>query len=268
MKVLYVFSGRKRKNSVGGFLRRLSKKHGIEIEVVELDIQRNRRDDFSLQHVQKRWLQRITNGEFFAVLVTPPCSTFSRATWANDRGPYPVRSLMHPRGFPWNSRSRAEKAELGNILGDFSYEAFRRQARHEDFVGMMEQPEDLGKTKYQRIPGHQPASMWQFPQFELALQEGLRTCVFSQLDFGSNSVKPTRLLLRLEGPLPPAMIEGKPVFDEEGHYVGPLPQREGASLIGREQGKFKTASAATNYAGGPLRQSLPRTPSTFSMRDT
>ena len=75
LKVLYVFSGRKRRNSVGGYLRNLSKKHGVEVEVVELDIQRKQRDDFSLQHVQKRWLQRITNGEFFAVTATPPMCT-------------------------------------------------------------------------------------------------------------------------------------------------------------------------------------------------
>eukprot|EP00435_Cladocopium_sp_Y103_P030315 s433_g7.t1 len=242
--VLYVFSGRKRKNSVGGYLRRLSKKHGISVEVVELDIQRNRRDDFSLQHVQKRWLQRITQGEFFAVIVTPPCSTFSRATWANDRGPHPVRSLMHPRGFPWNSRASAEKAELGNLLGDFSFEAMRRQAQHTDHVGMMEQPEDLGRTEHDRIPGQQPASMWQFPQFQQALQEGLRTCVFSQLDFGSESVKPTRLLLKLKGPLPAEMIEDVPHFDDDGYYTGPLPPREGASLIGRQDGAFRTAAAA------------------------
>lgn len=60
---------------MGGYLRNLSKKHGVEVEVVELDIQRKQRDDFSLQHVQKRWLQRITNGEFFAVIVTPPMCT-------------------------------------------------------------------------------------------------------------------------------------------------------------------------------------------------
>ena len=143
-------------------MRNLSRKHGIDAEVVELDIQRNRQHDFSLQHVQKRWLQRITSGEFFALVVTPPCSTFSRATWANDRGPYPVRSLIHPRGFPWNSKARAERAELGNLLADFSFEAMDRQSQHEGHVGLMEQPEDLGKTRNQRVPGHQPASMWQF----------------------------------------------------------------------------------------------------------
>ena len=108
---------------------------------------------------------------------------------------------VHPSGFLWNSQARAERAELGNILGDFSFEAMRRQAKHHEHVGMMEQPEDLGKTRYERIPQHQPASTWQFPPFELALREGMRTCVFSQLDCGSESVKPT--LASTEASRPP-----------------------------------------------------------------
>ena len=178
------------------------------------------------------------------MLVTPPCSTFSRATWANDQGPFPVRSHIFPRGFPWNTKGRFEKAELGNILGDFSYEAMARQARHPGYVGMMEQPEDLGATQGDKMPGHRPASMWQFPQFERALEAGMRTYVFSQLDFGSESVKPTRLLLHVDVPVPATMIEGPPELDTQGWYIGPLPRREGKALIGRVQGAFRTSAAA------------------------
>ena len=244
LKVLYVFSGRKRKNSVGGHLRRLAKMQGITMEVIELDIQRSRKDDFSLPPVQKRWLQRISNGEFFAVLVTPPCSTFTRAVWANDQGPFPVRSAMHMRGFPWNGTGRWAKAELGNILADFSFEAMKRQHAVPQHLGFMEQPEDLGRTANPRIPGHRPASMWQFPQFQQCLQQGMRTVVFSQLDFGSPSVKPTRLLLAYDGEIHPSMLEGPPELDADGWYVGPLPRRQGAPLIGRTAEGFKTTGSA------------------------
>ena len=244
LRVLYVFSGRRRKNSLGAQLRKLSALHGITIEVVELDIQRNRKDDFSLPGVQKRWLQRISAGEFFAVIVTPPCSTFSRAVWANDQGPFPVRSAVHPRGFPWNCHGRQVKAELGNILADFSFEAMRRQAAFPGRVGIMEQPEDLGRTARPRIPGHRPASMWQFLQFWAALQEGLKTVALAQLDFGSLSVKPTRLLLHLSQEPHPAMHGGPPVFSEDAMYLGPLPRRTGEPLIGRKDGAFKTTEAA------------------------
>lgn len=103
-------------------------------------------------------------------------------------------------------------------MADFSFEAMRRQARHTGHLAFMEQPEDLGLTKNSRIPGHRPASMWQFPQFDLALQEGLRTVVFSQLDFGTESNKPTRFLMKWDGELHEAMIEGPPQFDAQGFY--------------------------------------------------
>lgn len=176
--------------------------------------------------------------------MTPPCSTFSRAVWANEQGPFPVRSHIYPRGFPWNTLACFQKAELGNLLGDFSFEAMRRQARHTGHVGMMEQPEDLGETTGDRMPGHRPASMWQFPQFFKALEEGMRTVVFAQMDFGTEAVKPTRLLLHMEGEVHEAMVEGIPRLDADGWYEGPLPKREGKALIGRDNGVFRTAAAA------------------------
>ena len=173
LRVLYVFSGKKRKNSVAAFFRKLSTVHEVQIEIKELDIQRDRRCDFTLPQVQQEWLARITRGDFWALILTPPCSTFSRATYTNDEGPFPLRSRRHPRGFPWLSRPRRNKAEFGNILADFSYEAyeaFSRQCQHSPGLAYMEQPEDLGATRHQRIPGEVPASMWQFPQFNQLLK--------------------------------------------------------------------------------------------------
>lgn len=109
----------------------------------------------------------------------------------------------------------------------------------------MEQPEDLGRTQKERIPGHRPGSMWQFPQHEeLLAMEGVQSVALAQLDFGSASVKPTCLLLRAPGPLHPEMYEGLPQLDENGWYCGPLPKKQGEPLIGRSGGIFKTASAA------------------------
>ena len=175
-----------------------------------------------------------------------PLFDFCRASWANDQGPYPVRSQSHPRGFAWNSERRQQKADLGNLMADFSFEALKRQACHSPGIFVKEQPEDLGKTKgEQRVPGHQPASMWQFPQFQQLLQvPGVRTVVFPQTAFGTASVKPTRFLMKLAGPLHESMVEGRPQFDHLGYYTGPLPKQSGQPLIGFVQGRFKTSAAA------------------------
>ncbi|CAK8991364.1 unnamed protein product [Durusdinium trenchii] len=193
LKVLYIFSGRKRRNSVAWYLRELALRKGVQVEITELDIQSDRRSDFTIPAVQKKWLQLIAQGIYYAVIVTPPCSTFSRAVWANDLGPFPLRSSTYPRGFPWNRADRFHKAEFGTILADFSFEALKRQFACGRRIGLMEQPEDLGRTNYERIPGHQPASMWQFWQFRQLLElPDIQTVVFAQSDFGTESPKPTR----------------------------------------------------------------------------
>lgn len=156
-----------------------------------------------------------------------------------------MRSSLCPRGFTWNSTARRRKADLGNVLGDFSFEAMKRQIAKAR-PAVMEQPEDLGAVKRPRVPGHQPASMWQFSQHEeLARLPGVQTVALAQQDFGTENVKPTRLLLKLPGPLHPKMFEGPPQFDEQGFYMGPLPKMTGPPLIGRQDGQFRTAAAAS-----------------------
>lgn len=243
--MLYAFSGKKRRNSVAWYLRKLAGERGLRVEVTELDLRHSRGVDLSQRMVQRRWLAVIDEGNIDALLITPPCSTFSRAPWANERGPFPLRSSRCLRGFTWNSAQRKRKAELGNNLADFSFEAMRRQLLHEEKVAVMEQPEDLGATKRPRIPGHQPGSMWQFPQHaQLAAMTGVRSVALAQLDFGSESVKPTRLLMRIMAELHQEMYEGMPQFDSEGFYKGPLPRKVGVPLIGHNNGQFKTAAAA------------------------
>ena len=246
MVVLYIFSGVKRRNSVAWFLRKLARKHGLVIEVIELDLRYSKRADFTVPNVQSRWLRTIDSGVVDAPLVTPPCSTFSRAPWANERGPYPLRSSTCLRGFTWNSPSRKRKAMQGNSLADFSFEAMRRQLRaHPSKTAFMEQPEDLGATKQQRVPGHRPGSMWQFSQhFAVLEMDSVRSVALAQVDFGSESVKPTRLLLRCLGDIHPEMYEGVPILDANGYYLGPLPRKTGVPLIGRQNGVFRTAASA------------------------
>ena len=218
----------------------------IRVEVHEVDIQRSKKMDLTSPKVQKKILQSIDLGIYDAVILTPPCSTFSRAVWANERGPYPLRSFFCPRGFAWNAKARKEKAEVGNILGDFSFEALRRQLRHPRLFAVMEQPENLGRVKRPRVAGHWPGSMWQFHQHEALLQQfpELQTLALAQVDFGAPYVKPTRLLIRTGGPVHKEMYAGLPKFDSEGWYLGPLPRKAGAPLIGHDGENFATSASA------------------------
>ena len=226
------------------YLQTLAKKFEITLQMKELDIQRDRRCDLTRPRVRKKWLKAIREGQYFALILTPPCSTFSRAVWANDQGPYPVRSHRFPRGFPWNGGARKRKAELGNSLADFSYEAMEEQVKHEGAQSLMENPEHLGRTKRQRVKNHWPGSMWQWDQHEkLTREENVRTVAFHQQAFGTESPKPTRFLMRMEGDHP-AFRDGPPKFSKEGWYEGPLEKVEGPHLIGQSNGTFNTAASA------------------------
>lgn len=92
----------------------------------------------------------------------------------------------------------------GNILADFYFEAMKRQLRRRGKVASMEQAEDLGKIKKDRIPGHRPEGILRLP--------GVQSVAFAQLDFGTPSVKPTRFLMRTQGPFHPEMYERPPTI--------------------------------------------------------
>lgn len=186
----------------------------------------------------RHWIAEI----FFALVLSPPCSTFSRAPWANNKGPRPVRSSKFPRGLPnlWPHERR--KAQLGNVIADFTFLALERHLARRETFALLEQPEDLGAPSN---PEHQdrPASMWQWPPLKKVLQlPGVDTAVFYQFHFGAEVAKPTRFLLRSNGALPSFMFSGLPKFSQSGAYLGPL-QREDVpsmNLNQRNSGKFAT----------------------------
>ena len=59
MAVLYVFCGRRRRNSIVGFLRRLANARGIRLEITELDIQRDRKLDLIVPSIQKNGCRKL-----------------------------------------------------------------------------------------------------------------------------------------------------------------------------------------------------------------
>ena len=143
---------------------------------------------------RRSYLDRIAAKEFDAVLLSPPCASFSRAPWANFRGPRPVRSYDSPRGLQKLTPAERDRAILGNIFADFSYEVATLVADGAATFFAMEQPEDLGALASGPHEGLRPASMWQWPQLADLLSKGLCTVAFHQASFGTPYAKPTRLL--------------------------------------------------------------------------
>ena len=210
-----------------------------------VDIQVKPHLDLTQKAVQERLLSKIASGEYFAVLISPPCSTFSRVTWANKRGPRPVRSYVWPKGFTRLSWTERKRANWGNIMADFSFLAFAMQMKHVHVMALFENPEDLGAIKSGPNSGRRPGSMWQFEQFlEILQHERVTTAAFYQEDFGTDYLKPTRLLLGGFAELPEYFLEGQPTFDDQGFYTGPLVQRSAKrQLVGTLGDRFATTGS-------------------------
>ena len=84
--------------------------------------------------------------------------------------------------------------------------------------------------------------MWQWDKFaELLAYDQVTTVAFHQFDFGTDYLKPTRLLLAHVKELHKAFCVGAPTFDEQGYYTGPLVQRAAArQLVGGTGSGFAT----------------------------
>ena len=166
-------------------LQQLAGAWTLNLKTECVDVKRSAKHDLSLAKVRQGYLNRIAAKEFDAVLLSPPCASFSRAPWANFRGPRPVRSYDCPRGLQTLTPAERDRAILGNIFADFSYEVATLVADGAAAFFAMEQPEDLGALASGPHEGLRPASMWQWPQLADLLWKGLRTVAFHQASFGT-----------------------------------------------------------------------------------
>ena len=184
--------------------------------------------------------------EFDMLVITPPCSTFSRARFANSAGPTPLRTKAWPWGFPWLEGVNLAACELGNEFIRLTFEALQL-ASNLSMGSITEHPEDLGATNSGELPG----SLWAMEEtFALAKSISASTVCFFQCPFGAASSKPTRLLstIPLSNPDELTLAKGWPRFAKSGRYLGPLPARCGHKhqpLIGRSSsGSFRTSASA------------------------
>ena len=95
---------------------------------------------------------------------------------------------------------------------------------------LFESLEDLGAVQQGDLCGQRPASMWQWPTFfELLERQGWEQLLF------------IGLLKDFQFQQQPAFVQGRPRFDEQGFYEGPLTKREAVKqLIGHTGNSFAT----------------------------
>ena len=97
-RVLYLFAGRPRKADLKDCLVMHGKDKRFKVIVEEVDITRSASQDLSNGDYFNQQLIRIRSGRYDLVMVTPPCSSWSRAQYKPGKGPRPMRSRRHPWG--------------------------------------------------------------------------------------------------------------------------------------------------------------------------
>jgi len=216
-----------------------------------LDIERSEADDLLLASLWEQIWDEVENNLWDVVILTPPCNTFSRARCRalGAPGPPPLRNVMHPWGFPWLTGNNWELIQDHNFLVTQCFKTIHKCiANAVDFL--FEHPEDLGVTNL----GEHPASVWQLAETKQLVDEFLViTFAIFQCHFGALSPKPTRFMTSLKeaNKFP---HQGLPKFDSARHYMGPLPSScshkfHVQKLIGKQNGKWKTAAAAAYPPG-------------------
>ena len=248
IRVLYLFSGVSRRASIAESLRALCTKDGIGLDFFDVDIHvGGSAHDLLDREVQEDYMNRILEGDFDFVILSPPCGSWSRANWANADGPPPCRDRFHPWGYPDNSAGQRRRAEHGNEFVHFSIRAIQSaqlaRKRGCQVRCLLEHPEDLGRVGKQALFQGVPASIWQLDELRTAFGESKAStaagwqCQYPGVDYA----KPTRLWSDIPG------VEGFgrtgwPVLDSDHQSRGPLPRHCGHS--------HKTATIGKNKAGG------------------
>ena len=115
---------------MGTFLQELTEGIGIECELHEVDIQNSPEWDLTDKGLQAKLLTQLQQGYYHVVLITPPCSTWSRVRGANCRGPPMIRPKQHPWGFPWLAKRHQKDADLGNELIRFMLKVLETLEAH------------------------------------------------------------------------------------------------------------------------------------------
>eukprot|EP00435_Cladocopium_sp_Y103_P057006 s1874_g19.t1 len=134
-----------RKSDVRSYLETLCSQQGVTLRMTEVDLQRSDDHDMANEDKWNELVEKIKAGLFYLILMSPPCSTWSRAVWANKLGPRPVRSREYPLGFPWLVGELRDKAALGTLPVMRCIEVL--EVAPPLTICLWEHPEDLGRAR-------------------------------------------------------------------------------------------------------------------------
>ena len=151
-------------------------------------------------HFYESLLQRISNGEFLAIMAAPPCSTFSIARFIHspdspDGGPQILRNRSHIHGLDKLSPGDRRGLDTANKITLRTISLLSAaHAVGTEFI--LENPADRGnRAEPSLFITEEHGPIWELPELQtLATQCGAATCTFAQCRFSADHQKYTTLM--------------------------------------------------------------------------
>eukprot|EP00438_Fugacium_kawagutii_P021317 Skav200338 [mRNA] locus=scaffold26:74302:77901:+ [translate_table: standard] len=193
---LHVYSGRRRKGDLQWYLEKeMEKISHFDLVIVSLDVMVDAQwGDISQKDTQEFWLAGIRSGLVVGMTIGPPCETWSQVRnvamegpTAQSRGPRVLREPACPWGKPSLRLREISQLCMGNELLGFGFVAFAELAS-QGHLAILEHPKEPDNEDY--------VSVWRVAILRALLAlPGVETLTLSQGLYGSESAKPTQLLL-------------------------------------------------------------------------
>ena len=190
---VHFFSGTRREGDFQQWVSHIVAPAGLLITAISVDIIFDGKlGDLTNKDTQQRWISLALQGALAAVLLGPPCNTWSVSRWRSayglDSGPRPVRLLTCFFGMGSLSLREIRQVLLGNALLFFAFDMVYAMGIIQR-VAILEHP-DI-PFREERAP-----TIWNTGAFQALKQiPGTKVISIHQGLFGAVSPKPTRLCI-------------------------------------------------------------------------
>eukprot|EP00438_Fugacium_kawagutii_P008432 Skav234478 [mRNA] locus=scaffold1647:327122:330094:- [translate_table: standard] len=193
---LHIFPGRRRRGDLQWYLEDAMQQFpDFTLVTVSLDyVIDETKGDVAQAEIQRMWLGAIADGYVIGVGVGPPCETWSRVrnviltNKGGDTlpGPRVLREASCPWGRPSLRLREVNQVLMGNVLLSFALQCIAAVIVHGG-CGFLEHPDEPQEDAL--------VSIWKLPLVNfLSSLPPAQVVTLAQGLFGSESVKPTRLL--------------------------------------------------------------------------
>ena len=184
---LYIFSGRRRIGDFQFHFEQHSSQAAVHSQVLLIDLALSDDHDVGQQSLVETLLRWIRSGCVCAILLAPPCETWSQARYriSGPHDPRPVRSAEHPFALPALSPKELTQVGVANMLLMVAIRLLLAAMLY-GVPAVMEHPAEPKRADR--------PSIWRLPWIKAMQRFGqLRRCHILQAAYGGVSVKPTHL---------------------------------------------------------------------------